>query len=675
MLTLVRPEGLLFSRYELVYSLNQAHRLQTLAAEISFKVQNDSNIACSWVKITPDIGNAASAVFTYIPAIITSLVGLASYLKQGNNSLATSDGTRQDAIWAIILDIAGYLQYLQFIFLAGSLTMEYPGFYQPIVSRLGWSSLLYWKGPFNHGFTYSGIEDGVYVSNSSYGLEHMAQMLGYPQMPDIMLNASITLVILVAALLVIAAVVLLASLQDFRDVLDNSQVAGRLVLAVVLSCFTLPLLSYMSYEFILIGYLPSYRVTLVGLIMMFLVYLNYTVTSHFNNQRDRELRLGSMAAGESQPTRIEQLRQALLRYLPHAIPLVQGIVIGGLQDWGLAQLIVIGGCEAIVLISMVLQKRTRDLGKLAVWCASTRFVTVILSVTFTTTSNETARQWIGYLILCLHGGIIVFGYLVVSLCKVSRGLFRKRKESIYPEHSQEFPLRDISPDRRKLNPEAPLRTMHIRPGISIASYIADTNTDTDNIVAPFSPTPMGRKHYVTDFSSFYRSPRPSSARRDVSETQAASTVISQDQAVGSMNRHSGSESGSGMASASTSGSVSTSASVSAPNSIGASSNDPGPSRNILDELLQYPVNLNVDYSTREVDSYYSRTRPVRGTGNDSISSTGALPLGSRVDGSQEQNQEQGNNLLSWVRKTVASIKPAKKEKGFQVVRPPRPPAI
>lgn len=665
---LLRPEGLLFSRYELVYSLNHAHRLQTLAAEISFSGRNGSNIACSWVKITPDIGKAASVAFTYIPAIITLIVGLASYLKRGTSSLTTSDGTRQGPIWEITLDIASYLQYLQFIFLAGSLTMEYPGFYQPIVSRLGWSSLLYWTGPINHGFTYSGIDDGMYVSNSSYGLEYMAQMLGYPQMPDIMLNASINLVILVAALLVIAAAVVLTSTQDTKEVLDNARAAGRLVLAVVLSCFTLPLLSYMSYEFILIGYLPSYRVTLVGLIMMFLVYLNYTGTSHFNSRRERGLRLGSMAGRESQPTRLEKLRQALSQYLPHAIPLVQGIVIGGLQDWGLAQLIVIGGCEVIILISMPLQKGTRALGELAALCASMRFVTVMLSITFTSTSSETARQWIGYLILCLHGGVIVFGYLVVSLCEVSRALLRKRKESIHPEHSPEFPLRDISPGFQKLNPEALRSTRYIRPGISSAACFADfadTNTATDNTVTPFSPTPMGRKHYVTDFSGFYRSPRPSSARRDVSEAEAASTVIRQDEPWGSMKDYSGSGSEVGIASAS--------ASASAPNSIAASSNNPGSSRNILDELLQHPVNLNVDYSTREVDSYYSRARPVRGPGNDSFSSTAAFLTRARVD--EDQEQEQGNSILKLARKTAARMKPGKKEKGFQVVRPPRPPAI
>ncbi|KAL4924716.1 uncharacterized protein BDV17DRAFT_300878 [Aspergillus undulatus] len=653
---LTPPEGLLFSEYELIYSLVHAHRLQTLAAEISFRGRNGTDIACTWVKITPDIGKTASAAFTYIPAIITILVGIASYLKHvndpGNNSPTAWAWTRQGPIWEIILDIASYLRYLQFIFLVGSLTMEYPGFYQPIVSQLAWSSLLYWTGPINHGFTYSGIEDGMYVSNSSYGLEHMAQMLGFPQMPDIMLNASINLVILVSALVVASSVILLASL-DTKQVLINAQAAGRLILAVALSFFALPLLSYMSYEFILIGYLPSYRVTLVGLTMVFLVYLNYAITSYFNSQRELRLRNMSSAvdSGESQPTRLEKLGQALSHYLPHAIPLIQGIVVGGLQDWGLAQILVIGGCEAIILISMVLQQRTRILRSMAAWCATVRLVTVTLSITFVCPSSEAIRQWIGYLILCLHGGVIIFGHLVVSLWKVCLS------ETNLP---QEFPLRNTPPHLRpntakshvnhnlqKLSLET-LRST-IRPGLSGASYFTDFS-DTDNMITPFSPTPTGVKHYVTDFSAFYRPPRPSSSRRALSET--GSTMTNQEEASGSMNPILGSGSGSAIASASASASASTSS------SIAESSNDP--SRNNLDELLELPSRPNVDYSTREVDSYYSHGRPVPAT-----NCATALVLPPLVD------EEQAHGLLNRARKAAARMKPTRKEKGFQVVRPPR----
>ncbi|THC97519.1 hypothetical protein EYZ11_002999 [Aspergillus tanneri] len=142
--TLTPPQGLLFSKHELEYSFGHAHRLHTLAAELSFKAQESVEVDCAAVKVTPYIGIAASAILTYIP------VGV------------------QGPIWDVTLDIADYLRYLQFIFLAGSLTMEYPGFYQPVVSQVAWSSLLYWSGPIDHGFTWTGVEGGMLYHFGGY---------------------------------------------------------------------------------------------------------------------------------------------------------------------------------------------------------------------------------------------------------------------------------------------------------------------------------------------------------------------------------------------------------------------------------------------------------------------------------------------------------------------------
>jgi hypothetical protein len=150
------------------------------------KSHNSIELDCAVAKITLDIGTTASASLTYIPAGVLVLIGIALWQrhihKLGRISLFkySTAWARHGPAWGIILDLADYLRYLQFIFLAGSLSVDYPGFYQLIVGQMAWSSLLYWVGPINHGFTYSGVEDGLYVSNASYGLEYMAQMIGFP---------------------------------------------------------------------------------------------------------------------------------------------------------------------------------------------------------------------------------------------------------------------------------------------------------------------------------------------------------------------------------------------------------------------------------------------------------------------------------------------------------------
>jgi hypothetical protein len=429
---------LLFSKYELVYSFGHTYRLQTLATEISFKGRNGTEIDCGWAKITPDIGTAASAAFTYIPAVVLILVSIASWLKHfnelGNNSLFEfgTAWARRGPVWDVILDIADYLRYLQFIFLAASLTMEYPGFYQPIVSQVAWSSLLYWPGPIDHGFRWTGIEDGMYVSNSSYGLEYMSQMLGFPRMPDIMFDAFINLMILVSALIVVLLIIFLVTSGSGQVPPLGSllQKAGYIILGVTLSFFTLPLLSYMAYELILIGYLSNYRITLVGLIMGVLVYLNYVITRYFESQKEmRDTPSDEVTPQDDLSTGLSKIVQLFAHYMPYVIPLLQGVVIGGLQDWGWVQLLVLGGCEVVVLFCTIIQQHSRLFLSKTLWCAAVRLLTILLSIAFVHPStSETTRQWMGYLILCLHCAVVIFGYLLVSLWKLSRAVW-KRKSS------------------------------------------------------------------------------------------------------------------------------------------------------------------------------------------------------------------------------------------------------
>ena len=428
------PEGTLFSKYEILYSIGNAHRLQTVVAESSFRTRDGFELDCVAVKITPEIGTAASVVFTYLPAVVMALVSIASWKTHANDALGWTSLFESRAAWSIlgpmweiISDIAGYLQYLQFIFLAGSLTLKYPGFYQPIVSQAAWSSLLYWMGPIDHGFTYPGVQDGMHVTNGSYGLEYMSQTLGFPQMPDITIDSFINLSILLFAVIVISLVLCLVMSQFSGDfhLSSVSWNAGCIIIGMALSFSSLPLLSYMSYELILIGYLPNYRIFIVGLSMAVLVYSNFLITRHV--QRQKRLNDGSSAdfpqdrrTTESPMQPWQYLSQYLLQYLPAAIPLLQGIVIGGLQDWGLVQVLLLMGTEITLLLHMGTSLRGRLFLSISAWCHIVRLLTVCLSITFACSPNETTKQWVGYIMLCLHGIMIIFGFLPFALWRLTQ---------------------------------------------------------------------------------------------------------------------------------------------------------------------------------------------------------------------------------------------------------------
>ncbi|KAJ5589185.1 hypothetical protein N7537_011863 [Penicillium hordei] len=375
--TLTPQEGTLFSNYEILYSFGNARRLQTAVAEIRFKTQDGAQLDCVAAKITPQIGTAASVIFTYLPAVVMALVGVASWKTHANDALRWISFIESRAAWSIlgpmwevISDLAVYLQYLQFIFLAGSLTLKYPGFYQPIVSQVAWSSLLYWMGPINHGFTYPGVEDGMYVTNGTYGLEYMSQTLGFPQMPDITIDSFINLSILLFAVVIISLILclIMSRLNGGFHLTSVTWNAGCIIIGMALSFSSLPLLSYLSYELILIGYLPNYRIILVGLSIAVLVYSNFLITRHVQRQKELndssspDFSQGARSAGSSMKP-----RQYLSQYLPAAIPLLQGIVIGGLQDWGLVQVLLLMGTEIILLLHMGISLRGRLFLSISAW--------------------------------------------------------------------------------------------------------------------------------------------------------------------------------------------------------------------------------------------------------------------------------------------------------------------
>ncbi|KAF4760844.1 hypothetical protein HAV15_008243 [Penicillium sp. str.  len=628
--TLTPPEGSLFSNLEILYSFTHAHRLQTIVAEISFNTQDGVVLDCAAPKITPDIGTAASRAFTYFPVAVMALVAIASWTTNckdvsGWSSIFENRAAQSlfGPVWTVVLELSDYIRYLQFMFLAGSLTLEYPGFYQPIISQAAWSSLLYWTGPIDHGFTYTGVEDGMYVSNRSYGLEYMSQMIGFPQMPDIMVDAFINLLILVFAVLVGFLMLFLALSQLGRGFQLSlvSWNAGFVLFGMILSFFSLPLLSYLSDELILIGYLPNYRIILVGLSMAMVVYANFLITRHAIAQKDSgdQTSPGPFFPQRRSTRYVIRACQCSAQYLPAAVPLLQGIVIGGLQDWGRSQVLVLMGIEIFLLIHLVVS--------LGVVC---------LTLNFAYLRNETIKQWIGYVMLCLHGIMITFGFLFVALWRLAQAGLRKvrtnRRSQLndmngFQGQTTGLPLKRMEEHRQTKGLPA------VDPCDDFA-FLGGPSSPLDGLegsAGSFPTIPNYTRHYITDFSVFYRQPRHSYAPRTFHHEPSSlsgAPEISNEGPRGTLCSD-------------------TISSTESPDSC--------------DELMEDTTRPGVDYSVRESDAYY-------GAWAHRLSS----PIPPSFKGAEESQEDQ-SALRDWSTWTAKMFKrPKKKEKGFQVMRPPRP---
>ncbi|EMT60851.1 Killer toxin subunits alpha/beta [Fusarium odoratissimum] len=131
------------------------HQFQTLESTFRFRQADGQELDCGRAKITPDLGDSISAVLTFVPLAILIVVTLSSW-RVNQSSLTYAHGLNASSLWSVVLDVTSYLRYLQFAFIAALMSIEYPGFFVPAVSKLSWASLLYWSGPFSNGYMYEG---------------------------------------------------------------------------------------------------------------------------------------------------------------------------------------------------------------------------------------------------------------------------------------------------------------------------------------------------------------------------------------------------------------------------------------------------------------------------------------------------------------------------------------
>lgn len=457
-----RSQGHRFSSFDVEYQLEHDHKLQTLAAEYHFQTTSGQELDCAAAKITPYIGTAYAVAFNLVPAGVMALVGAAAWQTHAAEvgvdrfvDFSSALVSHQGPVWDTIMDTGVYLRYLQFAFLSSSISVEYPGFLPPIASNLAWSSLMFWRGPYDGGLTWPSVEQGIYVSNSTFGLDYMVRKLGFPRIMDFLFDAFLNMAILIGALLAVLCIVhMLASRRHPHTSTTRGAHARKLAymsVEVCLSLFSMPLLAYMSNDLMLMGYLPNYRVTLIALAMLVLVYIHYVITRPFlHHKRPTELSNGPPRKSNTKFD-IRGALQSLSLYIPHFMPLVQAIAVGALQSWGYVQAIVLFAAEAAILVHTALNKIGPfrfSQSETAFLCAF-RLIIVSLLIPMALLSEEASKQAIGYVMLCLHGIVIIPGFLASSIWRLYI-VFRKFR---YRSRSSSRGCSDAHPDAQSvINP-------------------------------------------------------------------------------------------------------------------------------------------------------------------------------------------------------------------------------
>jgi hypothetical protein len=187
--------------FSLAHDFYSPYAFGTLAARVRVISGDEGgeDLACITANITPDLGSQISGLITWLPAVILILKGVATLAAAIYSPWGTPDifkwssnyGRDEDLLRLVTPGFGDCLQYIQFVALMGSLSLQYPGFYQPAVSNTAWSLLLFNQSYVTDGDGYQSLSDGIYTTNGTYGITRMSQLVGMTDVSDIWASVSL----------------------------------------------------------------------------------------------------------------------------------------------------------------------------------------------------------------------------------------------------------------------------------------------------------------------------------------------------------------------------------------------------------------------------------------------------------------------------------------------------
>ncbi|KAL4869946.1 hypothetical protein BDV12DRAFT_208228 [Aspergillus spectabilis] len=422
----VRYDRRTYSIYDASFPLEHPFRFSSLDTTIRLHL-NDTDVACMRAHITPYIGTTASKTLMGVPLAIMILSGVVTgasktYQKRRRSTFRYELGDDlRDPAESSVPGLGPCLHYLQFIFLTGCLTLSYPGFFRAVVSSLSWSSLIFKNWPVTHQFTYPGVTDGMYTANATYGLEEMAQYLGSTATSDLWTNSIVNLALLIVGVIVTIQLAALYhwmwQLYSLRSLpsptfyleRDFSTLLRRTVWNVarlVLDYFLHPLIALSLFQMNNAQRLPVSYPSMALIAVAFLAGVLILVICHLV-KTDRQ------AIFFQQTFLPWGFGQHWGFYTLYGIPFVRGIVIGGLQLSGLAEVIILLGCEICILTCGVWNWDTGFSWRHAL-LSTARLATLAMSFTFTTEVGaiERTKSIVAYCILSLHLAVLISGLMV-----------------------------------------------------------------------------------------------------------------------------------------------------------------------------------------------------------------------------------------------------------------------
>ncbi|KAF8543364.1 hypothetical protein BDD12DRAFT_697587, partial [Trichophaea hybrida] len=514
---------------------------------VTFKItsgdQEATNVGCIHIEVTPEIQKGYNTALTWLSAGILIFVGIATILASALNpwngttdvfKFSSNFGMDEDMLRLVTPGFADCLQWLQFMVLTGSLSLSYPGFYQPIISNGAWSVLLlntslYSQAPIKAN---AWRADGVYVFQAwAYGYERLAQAVGLLTADDILVS-----VLAYFAVLMLGAVVIfqlwfwgrwafwkLTGVEEGDLTSRNWPFTAGLVSRFAFTYFLLPVVTVCTFQFTIADHsataLTAIACIVLITILAFCGLLCYLIWTH-NPASELFDDLPTLLI---HGTLYNTHREKHLRYfiVPISMNILRGITFGALQPSGIAQITILAACEIVTILAVYGIKPYARATSMNLWhfiFSVVRLLTILLMMAFVPSINATdaVKGWTGWVILGIHAVVLLFGFVLKALQtllelivrgystdeEAARGGFAKvfgvRQLSRRKRHSQQThgsTPTPIAAERKHTFTTVSTRHPHSRTNSSAAVLLGSPATEhTGIIVQPADRSPSGHVH-------------------------------------------------------------------------------------------------------------------------------------------------------------------------------------
>ncbi|KAL8948471.1 MAG: hypothetical protein Q9222_005347 [Ikaeria aurantiellina] len=433
----VDPADPKFPAFTVQHDMYSSFRFTTVSAtlRVTSGDANKSPLACVAASITPDLGGSLSSILQYLPLVVLILVAIATaaaaiFSPWGSADIfrfTTNYGRDADLLRLVTPGFGDCLQYIQFIVLAGSLSLNYPGFFQPVVSQVSWAALMFNESFVSHGNGTQSIVDGIYKVNGTYGLDRMSQLIGMHADEDMWAGMVIWLLVIIAAVVVLIQLgfILRWGYRQLSNTQQEDLRAKNLPLSVgnairiVFNYFLLPIVALSMYQLVIAGHSRPVTVALAAILLFLLVLFAAFLLWLIATTRDRSTLFDDLPTvllyGPLYNTYSDNA--ATFALVPVMLTFLRGITIGAVQPSGIAQLVLLAICEVINILTLNAFRpfhSPTSMNAFHTFFAVVRLVTILLSTAFLPSLgvDDAPRGWVGYVILLLHAIVLVFGFFL-----------------------------------------------------------------------------------------------------------------------------------------------------------------------------------------------------------------------------------------------------------------------